>query len=63
MRAASEATIKADIEQEDRAVCAKFGFASGSGFFACSDALARVYNSRKSAWRATPFGEFFRLSS
>jgi hypothetical protein len=42
MRAASEATIKADIEQEDRAVCAKFGFASGSGFFACSDALARV---------------------
>ena len=32
MRAASEAAIKADIEQEDRAVCVKFGFASGSAF-------------------------------
>ena len=42
MRAASEAAIKADIEQEDRTVCAGFGFASGRAFIACSDALASV---------------------
>ncbi len=42
MRTASQAAIKADIEQEDRTVCAKFGFASGSAFAACSDALASV---------------------
>lgn len=42
MRAASEAAIKADIEQEDRTVCAAFGFASGRAFIACSNALARV---------------------
>lgn len=42
MRAASEAAIKADIEQEDRTVCAGFGFASGPAFIACSDALASV---------------------
>lgn len=42
MRAASAAAIKADIEQEDRTVCAEFGFASGHAFIACSDALARV---------------------
>lgn len=42
MRAASEQAIKTDIEQEDRTVCAEFGFASGHAFIACSDALARV---------------------
>jgi len=48
MRAASEAAIKAEIEQEDRTVCAKFGFASGSGFVACSDALASVRQQHES---------------